>query len=359
MGGHLVLRYLDSATSRVEVRTLAGALVRELPLPDLGTVDAVVGNPDDDAAWFSFSSFTRPPEIYETSIRDGGATLWAKIDLPIDTSRFMAEQVWYPSRDGTPISMFIVRAKDAPRNGDNPTLLYGYGGFNVSLTPAYASSVLIWLEQGGLYAVPNLRGGAEYGEAWHQAGMGAHKQNVFDDFIAAAEHLIAAGWTRPGRLAIRGGSNGGLLVGAAMTQRPDLFAAVICAVPLLDMVRYHLFGSGKTWIPEYGSSDDPVQFETLLRDSPSLPVPRGIHFPAVLMAAADSDDRVDPMHARKFTAALQWATASARPVLLRVEKNAGHGGADLVQKTVESYADQWAFLLSQIGPAGAPAAPER
>ncbi|TNF37093.1 MAG: S9 family peptidase [Deltaproteobacteria bacterium] len=349
MGGHLVLRYLDAASSKLEVRRLDGAFVRRVPLPGIGTVDGVVGTEDDDAAWFSFSSFTRPPEIYQTSIADGGAALWAKVEMPVDTSGFVVEQVWYPSRDGTPISMFIVSKKGTPRNGDNPTLLYGYGGFNVSLTPSYASSVVIWLEQGGVYAVPNLRGGAEYGEAWHQAGMGASKQNVFDDFIGAAEYLIAEGWTRPERLAIRGGSNGGLLVGAAMTQRPDLFGAVICAVPLLDMVRYHLFGSGKTWIPEYGSADDPAEFATLLRYSPYHNVSRGVRYPALLMAAADSDDRVDPMHARKFTAAIQWASASARPVLMRVEKNAGHGGADLVQKTVESYADQWAFLLWQIG----------
>jgi len=349
MGRHLVLRYLSNAASRLQVRRLDGSLVREIALPGIGTVDSVVGTPEDDAAWFSFSSFTQPPEIYQTSIADGGVTSWAKITLPVDTSRFAVDQVWYPSRDGTPVSMFIVHKKDAVRDGDHPTLLYGYGGFNVSLTPAYASSVVIWLEQGGVYAVPNLRGGAEYGEAWHQDGMGAKKQNVFDDFIAAAEYLIAEGWTRPERLAIRGGSNGGLLVGAAMTQRPDLFAAVICAVPLLDMVRYHLFGSGKTWIPEYGSSEDPEQFRTLLRYSPYHHVSRGVRYPALLMAAADSDDRVDPMHARKFTAAVQWASASDRPVLMRVEKNAGHGGADLVQKTVESYADQWAFLLSQIG----------
>jgi len=349
MGDHLVLRYLKNASSELEVRRLDGTLVRKVETPGIGTVSGVVGTPDDDAAWFSFSSFTRPPEIYQTSINDGGATLWAKVDLPVDTSGFAVEQVWYPSRDGTPISMFIVSKKGTPKNGDNPTLLYGYGGFNVSLTPSYASSVVIWLEQGGVYAVPNLRGGAEYGEAWHQAGMGANKQNVFDDFIHAAEYLIAEGWTRPERLAIRGGSNGGLLVGAAMTQRPDLFGAVICAVPLLDMIRYHLFGSGKTWIPEYGSAEDPEQFVTLLRYSPYQNVSRGVRYPALLMAAADSDDRVDPMHARKFTAAIQWATSSDRPVLMRVEKNAGHGGADLVQKTVENYADQWAFLLWQIG----------
>ena len=349
MGGHLVLRYLHAASSLLEVRTLAGALVRRIDLPGIGTVDGVVGTTTDDAAWFSFSSYTRPPEIYQTSIASGETTLWAKVDLPVDTSPFVVEQVWYPSRDGTPISMFIVYNKGAKRDGDNPTLLYGYGGFNVSLTPSYASSVVIWLEHGGVYAVANLRGGAEYGEAWHQAGMGANKQNVFDDFVGAAEYLIGEGWTRPERLAIRGGSNGGLLVGAAMTQRPDLFAAVICAVPLLDMVRFHLFGSGKTWIPEYGSADDPAQFKTLLRYSPYHNVTRGVAYPALLMAAADSDDRVDPMHARKFTAEVQWASASGRPVLLRVEQNAGHGGADLVQKTVENYADQWAFLLWQIG----------
>jgi len=348
VGGHFVLRYLRDAAAALEVRTLEGALVRELALPGIGSVHGVAGDEHHDDVYFQFSSFTRPPEIYRTSIATGDTELWARIDLPIDTSPYEVRQEWYRSYDGTPVPMFIVAREDLPRDGDNPTLLYGYGGFNVSLTPSYSSSVLVWLERGGVYAVPNLRGGGEFGERWHSAGKGALKQNVFDDFLAAAEHLVATGVTRPERLAIRGGSNGGLLVGAAMTQRPDLFRAVICAVPLLDMVRYHLFGSGKTWIPEYGSADDPELFPFILRYSPYHRVRRGIRYPAMLMAAADSDDRVDPLHARKFTAAVQWASAGDAPVMMRVERQAGHGGADLVRQAVESFADQWAFLIDQL-----------
>lgn len=349
VGGRLVLQLLERASSRLEVRELDGALVREVPLPDIGSIAGVTGNQREDDAFFSFSSFTHPPEIHRTSVATGATSLWAKVDLPLDPSPYAVEQVTYRSWDGTPITMFVVAKKGLVRDGSHPTLLYGYGGFNVSMTPDFAASVMVWLEHGGVYAVPNLRGGGEYGEAWHRAGMGANKQNVFDDFLSAAEFLVAEGYTTPDRLAIRGGSNGGLLVGAAMTQRPDLFRAVICAVPLLDMVRYHRFGSGETWVPEYGSAEDPDQLRTLLRYSPYHRVREGARYPALLMAAADSDDRVDPMHARKFTAAIQWASASGRPVLLRVEAHAGHGGADLVKKTVESYTDQWAFLLWQLG----------
>ncbi|PIE17119.1 MAG: peptidase S9, partial [Proteobacteria bacterium] len=348
IGGRLVLRGLRAAASVLRVHDLDGARLHDVALPDVGTVDVVHGEPDAPTAYLSFSSYTTPPEVHSLDVASGETALWSRVDLPIDTSRFKVTLEHYRSHDGTRVSMFIVHRKDIALNGDNPTLLYGYGGFNVSMTPSYASSILIWLERGGVYALPHLRGGGEYGEAWHYSGRGPHKQNVFDDFIAAAEHLIARGYTRPERLAIRGGSNGGLLVGAAMTQRPDLFRAVICAVPLLDMVRYHLFGSGETWVPEYGSADDAEQLATLLAYSPYHRVKRGQRYPALLMMAADSDDRVDPLHARKFTAAIQWASASDRPALMRVERQAGHGGADLVKETVESYADQWAFLLWQL-----------
>jgi prolyl oligopeptidase len=230
-----------------------------------------------------------------------------------------------------------------------PFLLYGYGGFNISLLPRFRARVLPWLEAGGGYAVPNLRGGGEYGEAWHQAGMGARKQNVFDDFIAAAEHLIAEGYTRSERLAIMGGSNGGLLVGAAMTQRPELYKAVVCAVPLLDMVRYHLFGSGRTWISEYGSSEDPAQFQTLHAYSPYHRVVDGTEYPALLMLAADHDDRVDPLHARKFVARLRDAHRGEAPILMRIERNSGHGGSDRVSKAVEQSTDTTAFLMRILG----------
>ncbi|WP_437296395.1 prolyl oligopeptidase family serine peptidase [Sorangium sp. So ce426] len=344
VGGHLALSYLKDASSRVEVRALDGKLVREVPLPGIGTVGGPSGLPDEDEAYFSFESYTSPHEIHATSIKTGRTELYARIEVPIDPSPFSVEQTFFPSKDGTKISMFIVRRKDMKKDGSSRALLYGYGGFQMSQTPAFTSSMYPWLERGGVYAVANLRGGGEYGEAWHRDGMLLKKQNVFDDFIAAAEHLVGEGYTRPERLAILGGSNGGLLVGAALTQRPDLFGAVLCGVPLLDMVRYHLFGSGKTWISEYGSADDPEQFKALHAYSPYHRVQAGKRYPPVLLLSADSDDRVDPMHARKFAAALQSVSAGG-PVLLRIERNAGHGGADLIKSAVAKGADQISFAL--------------
>jgi prolyl oligopeptidase len=272
------------------------------------------------------------------------------VTLPIDTTQLVTEQVFYPSKDGTRISMFLIHGKDTVRDGTNPTILYGYGGFNVNMTPAFASSRAVWIQRGGVYAIPNLRGGGEYGEDWHRAGMLLNKQNVFDDFIAAAEFLIAERWTSPRHLAISGGSNGGLLVGAAATQRPELFRAVICAVPLLDMLRYHLSGSGKTWIPEYGSPDDAAQFKALHAYSPyRIAVDAGPRrYPATLFDSADHDDRVDPLHARKLAAAMQANQMGDGPILLRIERNAGHGGADMVRSQVERVADTLAFLEAQL-----------
>ncbi len=349
VGGHLVIETLENAASMLYVHNLDGERIRRLDLMGIGSLGEIVGDEDKDDIYYSFSSFDKPPQIFRTSVQSGESEVWAKVDIPVDVSKYDVEQVWYPSKDGTKVSMFIVKRRGLQLTGDHPTLLYGYGGFNYSLTPSYASSVVTWLELGGVYAVPNLRGGGEYGEAWHKAGMLGQKQNVFDDFIAAAEYLIANKYTNAQRLAIRGGSNGGLLVGAAMTQRPDLFKAVICAVPLLDMVRYQLFGSGRTWIPEYGTAENPAQFPYLHAYSPYHRIRTATKYPALLMMAADSDDRVDPMHARKFTAKLQHAQAGPAPVLMRVERNAGHGGADLVRQTVQSYADQYAFLLWQLG----------
>ena len=350
VGEKLVLTYLRNAATEIEVHDLGGKLVRKLEVPPLGTAAGVTGNPDEDTAYIAYSSFTVPQLIYKTSIKTGKVTEWARVTLPIDTSKMETEQVFYPSKDGTKISMFIIRPRGAKQDGKNPTILYGYGGFNVNLTPSFASSRAVWIERGGVYAIPNLRGGGEYGEEWHKAGMLLKKQNVFDDFIAAAEYLIEERWTSPRHLAISGGSNGGLLVGAAMTQRPELFRAVICAVPLLDMIRYHLFGSGKTWIPEYGSADDAEQFKAIHAYSPYRHVvdagPRA--YPALLMDAADHDDRVDPMHARKFVAAVQANQTAAAPVLLRIERNAGHGGADMVKQQVERVGDQLAWLSQQL-----------
>ncbi len=353
IGGRLVLGYLRDASSRMEIRDLNGGYVRKVDLPGIGSAEGMVGNPDQDDAYFSFTSFTQAPQVFRTSVRTGDTTLWETTRIPADTTPFTSEQVYYRSKDGTRISMFLVHRKDLARHGENPTLLTGYGGFNVSLTPSFRSSAVVWLEHGGVLAIPNLRGGGEYGEAWHRAGMLANKQNVFDDFIAAARFLIDEKITRPEKLAISGGSNGGLLVGAALVERPDLFRAVICAVPLLDMLRYHKFGSGTTWIEEYGTADDRDQFGWLYAYSPYHRVKDGVAYPAILMMSADSDDRVDPMHARKFVAAIQAATTGRRPVLLRVERNAGHGGADMIREEVEQQADQYAFLLDQMGIAAA------
>jgi prolyl oligopeptidase len=346
VGEHLVLTYLRNAASELEVRDLEGKLVRKVDLPPLGSSMGISGNADEDTGYVDYTSFTEPQIIYKTSIKTGKTTEWARITLPVETAQLATEQVFFPSKDGTRISMFILHKKGARKDGSNPTILNSYGGFNVSLTPSFMSSRAVWLERGGVYAIPNLRGGGEYGEDWHRAGMLLHKQNVFDDFIAAAEYLIAQGWTSRDHLAISGGSNGGLLVGAALTQRPELFKAVICAVPLLDMVRFHLFGSGKTWVPEYGSAEDPEQFKAIYQYSPyRIAVDGGPRaYPAVLFDSADHDDRVDPMHARKLAAQLQAAQTADAPILLRIERNSGHGGADLVRQQVERAVDQLGFL---------------
>jgi prolyl oligopeptidase len=354
VGERLALNYTRDVASHLEVRTLDGAPVRDLPLPGLGAASGFSGNPDEDEAYFSFNSFLRPTEIFRTAMSTGETSLYAAVKVPIDPSPYLVEQVWYRSKDGTRVPMFVVRGKEMPKDGSTPFLLTGYGGFNVGMPPSFSAGIYPWLEAGGGFAVPNLRGGDEFGEEWHQAGMGRRKQNVFDDFIAAAEHLVRVGYTKPERLAIRGGSNGGLLVGAAITQRPDLFRAAVCSVPLLDMVRYHRFGSGRTWIPEYGTAEEEGDFRVLFAYSPYHQVKAGTRYPAVLMMSADSDDRVDPMHARKMAARLQAAGAGPHPVWLRIEKNAGHGGADLIRQSVESSADAYAFLMHELGmtPAG-------
>jgi prolyl oligopeptidase len=348
VGDRLALTYLRNAASQLEVRTLDGQRLRTVELPGIGSSSGVVGNPEDDEAFYDFSSFTQPPEIWRTSIATGLRQQWATRSVPVDPKPYTVEQVFYPSKDGTMIPMFLVHRRDAPRDGSTPFLLYGYGGFGLSLEPSFSARLYPWLEAGGGYALANLRGGGEYGEEWHRAGSLGNKQHVFDDFIAAGQYLVGQGWTKPARLAIEGASNGGLLVGAALTQRPDLFKAVICEVPLLDMIRYHLFGSGRTWVSEYGSADDPEQFRWLYAYSPYHHVTSGVAYPAVLMASSDSDDRVDPLHARKMTAALQ-AASTGGPVLLRIESHAGHGGADLVSSAVAKSVDFYAFLFDQLG----------
>jgi len=350
VGEKLVLTYLRNAATEVEVLDLEGKLVRKVELPPLGTSGGIAGLPDEDTGYFAYTSFTEPQVIYKTSIKTGKVNEWARIKLPVETAGMVTEQVFYPSKDGTKISMFIIRPKTAQKDGKNPTILYGYGGFNVNLTPGFAATRAVWIERGGIWAIPNLRGGGEYGEDWHRSGMLANKQNVFDDYIAAAEYLAKEGWTSRDHLAVYGGSNGGLLTGAVMTQRPELYKAVVCAVPLLDMLRYHLFGSGKTWIPEYGSAEDAAQFQVLHAYSPyRRAVEAGpTKYPAVLFETSDHDDRVDPMHARKLAAVVQANTTADAPVLLRIERNAGHGGADMVKQQVERTADMLAFLTAQL-----------
>ncbi|NUP06690.1 MAG: S9 family peptidase [Polyangiaceae bacterium] len=344
IGGKLVLSYLDKASSRLEIRELDGAKPRKVDLPGLGTVSGLVGQTDDDEAYYMYESFTAPLEVHKLSIKSGKASLYSKVKVPIDADKFTSEQVEYKSKDGTVVTMFIVRPKEAKKDGSNRVLLYGYGGFQVNETPSFWATLYPWLERGGILAVPNLRGGGEYGEAWHQDGMKLKKQNVFDDFIGAAKFLIKENWTKPQKMVISGASNGGLLVGAVMTQAPDLFAGVLCGVPLLDMVRYHQFGSGRTWISEYGSAENEPEFRALYAYSPYHHV-KAEKYPALLMLASDHDDRVDPLHARKFVAAVQDRSTGG-PVLLRVERNAGHGGADLRKAEVEKGADRIAFALS-------------
>lgn len=348
IGGNLVLTLLSNVYSKIRVHDLDGKLIRDIKLPGIGATFRMTGQPDSDTAYFGFQSFTVPKRIFKTNISTGEAALWTKVEVPIKPDDFKVEQVWFASKDGTKIPMFVVTKKGIKKDGSTPFILSGYGGFNVSLHPYFRASIFPWLEAGGGYAIPNLRGGGEFGEAWHQAGMRANKQNVFDDFIGAAEYLIKEGYTQSSKLAIRGGSNGGLLVGAAMTQRPDLFKAVICSVPLLDMVRYHNFGSGMTWVSEYGSAENADEFKYIHAYSPYHHI-KDENYPALLMLSADNDDRVDPMHARKFVASVQHHSKSDQPVLLRIEKNAGHGGADLIREYINRDTDTYAFLMSQLG----------
>ncbi|MBP2646907.1 MAG: Prolyl oligopeptidase [Gemmatimonadetes bacterium] len=346
---HLVLDYLDRATARLQLAALDGSGIQDVHLPTLGSLFGLGLEPDGNEVLFGFSSFTVPPSVYRLDPTTGTTTLWRRVEADIEPERFRVNQVEYSSADGTRITMFLVHRRDVERNGRQPTFLTGYGGFNISMTPAFSRSMLLWLESGGVVAIPNLRGGGEYGESWHQQGMLGRKQNTFDDFIAAAEWLIASGWTSPRELAIQGGSNGGLLMGAVLTQRPELFRAVVVQVPLLDMLRYHRFLIARLWIPEYGSADDPEQFGWLSAYSPYHQVRDGVAYPAVLIATAESDTRVDPLHARKMTARLQRATSSGLPVLLRLESRAGHGAGKPLAKVLDELTDTWTFIWHELG----------
>jgi prolyl oligopeptidase len=340
----LVAISLQNASDRLLLFGLDGSPRGEIPLPGIGSILSIDAEPDDDEIRFVFTSFTQPATamIFRLKAEATQAFLGAR-GFHSQDGNYETTQVWYPSKDGTKVSMFLVHRKDLPRDGARPVLLSGYGGFNISRTPAYDPGNFPFLDRGGVFALANLRGGGEYGEEWHRAGMLDKKQNVFDDFIAAAEHLIAADYTSAGRIAIEGGSNGGLLVGAAMIQRPDLFGAVLCRVPVADMLRYHLFTVGRFWIPEYGSADDPAQFEYLLKYSPYHNVCSGVSYPPVLIMTADTDDRVAPGMAKKFAARLQ-AAGGGGPILIRVETKAGHGAGKPVRKVIEEEADMLAFL---------------
>ncbi len=346
---HLALSYLERASSRLRLTDHDGRGVREIPLPTLGSLFGAGAEWDGRELFYGFSSYTVPPGVYRIDMETGAEELWRRVEADVDPSRFEVSQVAVRSRDGTEVSMFLVHRAGLVRDGGNPVYLTGYGGFNISMTPAFSRSLLLWLERGGVVAIPNIRGGGEYGEDWHQQGTLGRKQNSFDDFVAAAEWLIARGYTVPERLAAAGGSNGGLLMGAVLTQRPDLFRAVVIQVPLLDMLRYHRFLIARLWIPEYGSAEDPAQFPWLRAYSPYHHVGDGVAYPAVLLATAESDTRVDPMHARKMTARLQAATSSPRPILLRLEARAGHGAGKPLNKVLEELTDTWAFVFSEVG----------
>lgn len=345
-GGKLFANYLKNASSRMYSYNMDGTNKKEITLPGIGTTTAIGGKATDTEAFFAFTSFTSPGEIYKYNVAQGTAQLVRKTEVKFNTSDFETKQVFYPSKDGTMVSMFLVYKKGLLLNGTNPTLLYGYGGFNISMTPSFSVSRMMFLEQGGVYAIANLRGGGEYGEDWHKAGMLEKKQNVFDDFIAAAEYLIKEQYTAPTKLAIHGGSNGGLLVGACMTQRPDLFRVAIPAVGVLDMLKYHQFTIGWGWAVEYGSSDKKEQFDYLIKYSPLHNVKAGVNYPATMIMTADHDDRVVPAHSFKFAAELQSKQdIQSNPVLIRIDSKAGHGAGKPTSKLIDDATDMWSFIL--------------
>jgi prolyl oligopeptidase len=350
-GGKLFANYTRNASSEIKVFDGSGAHVRDIDLPMIGSIDTVSGRWTSKEAFFGFTSFPIPRRIYRYDTDTGNQSVWAETHVPIHTENLEVKQVWYNSKDKTRIPMFLMYRKGIKLDGNNPTLLTGYGGFNISETPHFSASIAFWAEQGGIFAEPNLRGGGEFGEAWHHAGMLDKKQNVFDDFITAAEWLIKNHYTQPSKLAIEGRSNGGLLMGAALTQRPDLFGTVVCGYPLLDMLRYQNFMEAKYWVSEYGSADNAEQFKYLYAYSPYQRVKPGTKYPAVLFVTGDGDTRVAPLHARKMAALLQADTGSDRPVLLRYDTEAGHSQGVSVTKAIDEATDTLGFLFWQLGAA--------
>ena len=349
VGGQLIGEYLQDAHSAVKCFTLEGELLREVPLPGLGSAGGFGGRREDKETFYSFTSFTEPGAIYRYEVASGRSEIWRKPKVGFDATPYETKQAFVTSKDGTKVPVFITQKRGLKLDGSHPTLLYGYGGFNISMTPAFSISRAVWLEMGGVLAIANLRGGGEYGRDWHLAGTKLKKQNVFDDFISCAEWLIAEKYTSSSKLAIQGGSNGGLLVGACMTQRPELFGAALPAVGVMDMLRFHKFTIGWAWKSDYGSSEDAGEFRALLAYSPLHSLKPGTHYPATLVTTADHDDRVVPAHSFKFAATLQECQAKdGPPVLIRIETSAGHGAGTALKKTIESTADQWAFLVKAL-----------
>jgi len=354
VGDNIVVGRLQNASSRISIYTTDGIFKKDIQLPAIGSIisyyDHVLGyETDGHELLFGYNSFFIPPRIYRYDFNTDKMTILDEIKTDLDLSLYTVKQVWYPSKDGTKISMFLVHRKDIELDGNNPTIVYGYGGFASNETPGFSRTRTMFLKRGGVYAQTQLRGGGEYGEAWHRDGMLENKQNVFDDFIAACEWLIDNKYTNPEKLAIEGGSNGGLLVGAVMVQRPDLMKAVECWRPLLDMLRYHKFLIGELWIPEYGSADNPEQFDYLYDYSPYHHVKKGVKYPAVMFESADHDTRVDPLHARKMTAAMQAATSSDNPIIFRVQRRTGHGQNVPKSIVIEELVDEWSFIFQQLG----------
>lgn len=344
-----VVTYLHDAKSAVRIFRTDGTLVRDLDLPGIGSVSGFGGKRTDTETFYSFTGFTTPSTIYRLDMKTLISSVFRKPQVAFEPSDFETHQVFYTSKDGTRVPMFITYKKGLKLDGRNPTYLYGYGGFNISLTPAFSVSNVVWMEHGGIYAVPNLRGGGEYGESWHLAGTKLHKQNVFDDFIAAAEYLIGHRYTSREKLAIGGGSNGGLLIGACLTQRPDLFKAAVPQVGVLDMLRYQKFTIGWAWASDYGTSDHPDEFKALYAYSPVHNIHPGTRYPATMIVTGDHDDRVYPAHSFKFAAALQAAQAGDNPVLIRIETRAGHGAGKPTSKLIDETSDRWGFLMHELG----------
>lgn len=349
-GNYIFASYMVDAISKVMQYDYQGNLIRDIELPGIGTVSGFGAKKEDKELYYNFTNYVTPGNIYKYSLETGISELYQKSKIDFDSDAYESKQIFYTSKDGTEVPMIITHKKGLELNGKNPTILYGYGGFNVSLTPSFSTANTVWLEQGGIYAVPNLRGGGEYGKAWHDAGTQTKKQNVFDDFISAAEYLIENNYTSSEYLAIRGGSNGGLLVGATMTQRPDLMKVALPAVGVLDMLRYHTFTAGAGWAYDYGTAEDSKEmFDYLKGYSPVHNVKEGVQYPATLITTGDHDDRVVPAHSFKFAAELQSKQTGTNPTLIRIETDAGHGAGTPVSKTIEQTADIFAFTLYNMG----------